>query len=222
MKTSFKIIAFALVFISCKESSEKQEYSNNIEEAEKILSERSSYSQTITKFSDFLCHCIETEKTTDNFTALNSRYDHCAMQYINKYKDEVSELVLLLDSNMEEKKSEYKNGKATGSIIAREGNIILARECTFFQTEFEKIKQEIAKSIGATPNNYESKITILNDKIKESKSKQEIQQIASIIGVVYELNEKYVEARQSYRRGGEIKSNQNINLIFLELLKAKK
>ena len=210
-----------LAFISCKEASEKQFDSNSLEKAKSILTEKSSYSQTITKFSDFLCDCIENEKTTDNFIALNSQYDFCAKQYINKYKDEISDLVLLLDSKLEENKSEYEIGKTTGNIIAREGNFLLARDCIFFQTELEKIKQEIAKSIDSNSSNYETKIQILKNKIKESKSETEIQQFTSIIGVIYELNEKYVEARQAYQRGAEIESKQNINLIFLELLKAK-
>lgn len=221
MKITFKIIVLAIIFISCKELSEKQIESKNLEEVERILIEKSSYSETVREFSDFLCDCIETKETTSNFAVLNSQYDYCTKQYINKYKDELSELVRLIGSKLEENHSEYENGKTTGNIIAREGNIILARNCTFFQTEFEKIKHEIAKSIDSNSSNYKSKIQMLKNKIKNSKSEVEIQQLTSIVGVIYELNDNYDEANQTYRIGAEIESKQNLNRIFLELLKVK-
>jgi len=221
LKIAFKISALVLVFISCKELSENKFDSSNIEEAKNILSEKPSYPQTILEFSESLCDCIETKESTDNFSALTSRYDFCAKQYISKHTEEIVELVSLLDSKLEENHTEYENGKIAGSIIAKEGNVILARDCMFFQTEFEKIKYEIVKSIDANSNNYKSKIQTLKNKISESKSQSEIQQIISIIGVTFELNEQYVQARHAYEKGAEIDSKQNINKILLELLKVK-
>jgi|GEM_PF-4298583 len=221
LKILLRIVALALILISCKEISDKRTDSNKLEEAKNILTENSSYSKTVRNFSDFLCDCIETKETTDNIDALNSRYDYCALRYSNDYRDELSELVLLLDSKLEENHGGYEVGKTTGNVLAREGNIVLARDCKFFQTEFEKIKHIIVKSLDSNLSNYNSKIQILEKKIKESKSETEIQQLTSIIGVTYELNDKYVEARQAYQRGAELESKQNINKIFLELLKAK-
>lgn len=183
------------------------------------IKNKTEYSDFLEGFQKYMCECISKPEYKDNVEALDIGYRDCVASFMLNNQNLMQVFTDSIRSSVDTPKDDYEIGYNIEITLGQRGNTLLARECTFFQNEYDKIKKLLLSELGVNESNVDELIDMMKLKFGESNSEEEKVNFFAIIGILYEWKGETNEAGAIYMRGILMKQKgSNMCSILLELL----
>lgn len=210
-------LLFLILFIGCNNKSNDKIAVDPVL-VESIKSNK-DYSDFVEGFQKYMCECISKPEYKDNLDALDIGYRDCVASFMLNNQNLMQAFTDSIRSTNDTPKDDYEIGYNIGNTLGQRGNVLLARECTFFQNEYAKIKKLLLSGLEVDESNVDELIDMMKIKFVESNSDEEKVNFFAIIGILYEWKGETNEAGAIYMQGILMKQKgSNMCSILLELL----